>query len=96
VTIRQAGQHQRHGKRYCILQLQSDVLDIGSCIMARQFLGRLRPAGTLRFNLSDGHVAGARLSWQVDRAWFWEYRLFFEKDFQGKPELAIDYCCKLR
>ncbi len=95
VTVRRGPAYKCSGKRYCILQVEGDTLEVVSCALAGCPPGRFRPSGTVHFNLDDGHMETAQLDWQMDSAHFMGHRLLFETDFQSRPTLRIAYCCKL-
>lgn len=96
VAVRRGEESRSGGKRYCTLRLEGNPLELRSCDYPSGFLGCFRPTGTLRFNLTDGHVEAARIHWRIDRAGPSGYRLLFENDFRGQPSLVVDFNCQLR
>jgi hypothetical protein len=96
VAVRRGEESRFGGKHYCTLRLEGGPLEMLSCTYPAGFLSGLQPTGTLRFNLTDGHVETARIDWRIDSLEPSGYRLLFENDFRGQPALVVDFNCQLR
>jgi hypothetical protein len=96
IVVQRGSDEEEEGKLYAALRIESGHVRIDSSDASQRRLGSFTPRGTLRYNVSDGHVQSASLSGDLSIQEISQDHLLFESSFKSKPHLTISYSCKLR